>query len=80
VRLDGGSIHVAGHDITRWSEHQRARLVGRVFQDPRAGTAASPYVIDEGSLPFVDTRDTRTAATRNPVLQCRARLRSADRS
>jgi putative ABC transport system ATP-binding protein len=46
VRLDGGSIHVAGHDITRWSEHQRARLVGRVFQDPRAGTAASLTVLE----------------------------------
>ena len=46
VRLDGGSIHLAGHDITRWREDQRARLVGRVFQDPRAGTAASLTVLE----------------------------------
>jgi len=46
VRLDGGSIHLAGHDITRWREYQRARLVGRVFQDPRAGTAASLTVLE----------------------------------
>jgi len=46
VRLDGGSIHLAGQDITRWREDQRARLVGRVFQDPRAGTAASLTVLE----------------------------------
>jgi putative ABC transport system ATP-binding protein len=46
VRLDGGSIHLAGHDITAWREHQRARLIGRVFQDPRAGTAGSLTVIE----------------------------------
>ena len=37
--LDGGSIHLSGHDITNWPEHKRAALIGRVFQDPFAGTA-----------------------------------------
>jgi len=46
VRLDSGSIHLADHDITRWREDQRARLIGRVFQDPRAGTAASLTVLE----------------------------------
>ena len=46
VRLDAGSIHVAGHDLTAWRENQRARYVGRVFQDPRAGTAASLSVLE----------------------------------
>ncbi|MFM9195849.1 MAG: ABC transporter ATP-binding protein [Planctomycetia bacterium] len=46
VRLDGGSIQLAGHDITRGREDQRAALVGRVFQDPRAGTAASLTVLE----------------------------------
>jgi putative ABC transport system ATP-binding protein len=46
VRLDGGSIHLAGRDITRWSEHDRAALIGRVFQDPRAGTASSLTVLE----------------------------------
>ncbi len=36
---DAGSIHLAGHDITRWPEYKRAALIGRVFQDPFAGTA-----------------------------------------
>lgn len=46
VRLDGGRIELAGRDITRWSEHRRAALVGRVFQDPRAGTAGSLSVLE----------------------------------
>jgi len=46
VRLSEGSVRLAGHDITRWSQHARAALVGRVFQDPRAGTAASLTVLE----------------------------------
>ncbi len=36
---DTGRIMLAGHDITRQSEHSRAALLGRVFQNPLAGTA-----------------------------------------
>lgn len=36
---DTGSISIDGKDVTRWGEHQRAGLIGRVFQDPMAGTA-----------------------------------------
>src|ERR1700693_3386703 len=39
--VDTGRITLAGHDITRWSEHRRARLIGRVFQNPFSGTAPS---------------------------------------
>ena len=46
VRLDSGAIRLAGRDITRWPEHARAALVGRVFQDPRAGTASSLTVLE----------------------------------
>ncbi len=46
VRLSSGRIAVAGHDITNWSQHARAGLVGRVFQDPRAGTAGSLSVLE----------------------------------
>lgn len=37
--VDSGSLHLGGHEITRWSEHRRARLIGRVFQNPFSGTA-----------------------------------------
>src|SRR6187551_2381295 len=37
--LDEGKIRVAGHDVTNWPEHRRAKLIGRVFQNPFMGTA-----------------------------------------
>ncbi|MDY0162454.1 ABC transporter ATP-binding protein [Desulfobotulus sp.] len=37
---DQGKILLDGQDITRWPEHKRAALMGRVFQNPFAGTAA----------------------------------------
>jgi len=46
VALDEGRIRLSGHDITRWPEHRRARFVGRVFQDPRAGSAAGLSVLE----------------------------------
>jgi putative tryptophan/tyrosine transport system ATP-binding protein len=37
--VDEGQINLAGHDVTRWPEHRRAGLIGRVFQNPFSGTA-----------------------------------------
>jgi putative tryptophan/tyrosine transport system ATP-binding protein len=37
--VDSGSVCIAGQDVTRWPEHRRARLIGRVFQNPFSGTA-----------------------------------------
>ncbi len=37
--VDVGTIHIAGREVTRWPEHRRARLIGRVFQNPFSGTA-----------------------------------------
>ena len=39
--IDVGSIRIDGVDVTRLSEHKRAKYIGRVFQDPLNGTAAS---------------------------------------
>ena len=38
--IDMGKILIDGQDVTRLSEHQRAKYIGRVFQDPMMGTAA----------------------------------------
>ena len=38
---DEGKIIVDGVDITKLSEHKRALYLGRVFQDPMTGTAAT---------------------------------------
>lgn len=37
--VDGGRIILGGEDITALPEHKRAKLIGRVFQDPMMGTA-----------------------------------------
>ena len=39
--IDQGSITVDGVDISDLSEHKRASYLGRVFQDPMTGTAAT---------------------------------------
>ena len=39
--IDMGKILIDGQDVTRLSEHQRAKYIGRVFQDPMMGTAAT---------------------------------------
>jgi putative ABC transport system ATP-binding protein len=44
--VDTGSIVIAGHAITRWPEHRRARLIGRVFQDPFRGTAPTMSIAE----------------------------------
>ena len=37
--VDAGQVSIDGHNVTHQQEHVRARLIGRVFQDPRMGTA-----------------------------------------
>ncbi|MBQ9264089.1 MAG: ATP-binding cassette domain-containing protein [Clostridia bacterium] len=37
--VDKGSIFLAGRDVTMMPEHQRARQIGRLFQDPMRGSA-----------------------------------------
>ena len=39
--VDEGSILIDGINVTGLSEHRRAKYLGRVFQDPMTGTAAS---------------------------------------
>ena len=43
---DAGTIRIANTDVTRWPEHRRAALVGRVFQDPFKGTCPSMTVAE----------------------------------
>ena len=39
--VDCGQIIIDGQDVTKLSEHKRAAFLGRVFQDPMNGTAAT---------------------------------------
>ena len=48
--VDEGSIFIGGEDVTNLPEHKRARLVGRVFQDPMMGTAANMQIEENLAL------------------------------
>lgn len=48
--IDEGSIIVDGVDITDLSEHKRALHLGRVFQDPMTGTAATMSIEDNMAI------------------------------
>jgi putative ABC transport system ATP-binding protein len=54
---DQGRITIDGIDVTRMGEHQRADLIGRVFQDPTAGTA--PNMTIEENLAIAYARGKR---------------------
>ncbi len=48
--VDEGSIILDGIDITKWSEHKRARYIGRVFQNPFSGTAPNMAIQENLAL------------------------------
>ena len=48
--VDSGRITIDGIDVTRLPEHKRARYIGRVFQDPMTGTAATMQIIENLAL------------------------------
>ncbi len=48
--VDCGSIAIGGQDVTRLPEYKRASLIGRVFQDPMLGTAATMQIEENLAL------------------------------
>lgn len=48
--VDEGRIELAGRDVTRWPEHRRASLIGRVFQNPFSGTAPTMSIAENFAL------------------------------
>lgn len=52
--LDEGSIRLDGESITFKSEHKRAKVIGRIFQDPMKGTA--PHLTIEENLALAYSR------------------------
>jgi len=48
--VDAGTLQLAGHNVTRWPEHKRARLIGRVFQNPFSGTAPGMSIAENFAL------------------------------
>ncbi|MNO62663.1 Methionine import ATP-binding protein MetN 2 [compost metagenome] len=54
LKPDAGSIQIEGNDITHLPEYRRSRWIGRVFQDPMAGTA--PHMTIEENLAMAYSR------------------------
>lgn len=48
--VDEGTLTLDGHNVTRWPEHKRARLIGRVFQNPFSGTAPTMSIAENFAL------------------------------
>ncbi len=48
--VDGGKILIDGKDVTHLPEHKRAQYIGRVFQDPMMGTAATMQIEENLAL------------------------------
>ena len=71
--VDGGSILIDSADVTRMPEHKRAALIGRVFQDPMMGTAASMDI--EGNLALAMRRGGRRTLRWYITAKERARYR-----
>ena len=55
--VDAGQIVIDGEDVTHLPEHKRAKFLGRVFQDPMTGTAATMGI--EENLALAKRRGSR---------------------
>ena len=49
---DSGTISIDGQNVTKLPEHKRAKFIGRVFQDPMMGTAATMGIEENLALAF----------------------------
>ena len=56
-QIDQGKIVIDGTDVTRMPEYERAKFIGRVFQDPMKGTAARMMI--EENLAMASRRGRR---------------------
>ncbi len=68
---DIGEIYLDGKNVTNMTEYNRSKLIGRVFQDPMAGTAPSMTI--EENLAMAYSRD-KTRTFRQGVTKKRREL------
>ena len=69
LELDAGQILIDGVDVTHLPEYKRAKFIGRVFQDPMMGTAATMQIEENLAL----------AARRGKVRGLRSGITKAER-
>jgi putative tryptophan/tyrosine transport system ATP-binding protein len=63
---DMGDIYIGNRNVTSMSEFSRSKMIGRVFQDPMAGTAPSMTIEENLAMAFSrnKTRTLRRGVTR----------------
>ena len=71
--LDRGRIFLGGEDITDLPDYRRAGLIGRVFQDPMVGTAATMTI--EENLSIAAKRGLRRGLKKGINKNLKARMR-----
>ncbi len=52
ISIDQGYIFLNGEDINHYKEYQRAKKIGRVFQDPSLGTCPQLTILENLSLAY----------------------------
>lgn len=52
MKPDAGEVLIDGNQISHLSEHQRSRWIGRVFQDPMAGTAPNMTIEENLAMAY----------------------------
>lgn len=55
LMTDLGTIMIDGQNVTNVKEHKRAKMVGRVFQDPMAGTAPTMTIEENLAIAYMRT-------------------------
>jgi putative ABC transport system ATP-binding protein len=75
VPVTAGRLWLEGQEITGVPEHKRARLIGRVFQDPRAGTAPSMTIQENMAMAYMRGR----RRSLRPGVPTRLKKRMAER-
>ena len=78
--VDAGKILIDGVDVTGLPEYKRAKYIGRVFQDPMMGTAATMQIEENLALAARrgKKRTLRTGITRAEREDYRERLKILD--
>lgn len=66
ITVDTGDVRVSGKSVKKLKDYQRAKYIGRVFQDPMAGTAPELSIEQNLSLALKrgQTRGLETAVTK----------------
>ena len=71
LKVDRGTIEIDNKPVTRMPDYRRARFIGRVFQDPLAGTAPNLTIEENLSLALLRGKSRGLMPSLNKVRRAR---------